>query len=185
MSAVRIFRVVVVLTLAVVPAAALAQSGQAEVTPAFEPVDFAVAVDPRADGWDTEALSEQAEAQLKRIAAWLAEVAAGGVDAVPSGDVATVVDQAFESPGFVPEELTARYQGPAFTVERGSVVARISATAAPRASGAPSAPSPGGWPATGRRGRTSSCTRSMPGRRGSRRWPTSRRRRVQAAASDR
>ncbi len=120
MSAVRISRIVVVLTLAVVPAAAFAQSGQAEITPAFEPVDFAVAVDPRADGWDTEALSEQAEAQLKRVAAWLAEVAAGGADAVPSGDMATVVDQAFESPGFVPDELTARYQGPAFTVERGS-----------------------------------------------------------------
>ena len=121
MSAVRIFRVVVVLTLAVVPAAALAQSGQAEITPAFEPVDFAVAVDPRADGWDTEALSEQAEAQLKRVAGWLAEVAAGGADAVPSGDVASVVDQAFESPGFVPGELAARYRGPAFAVESGSV----------------------------------------------------------------
>ena len=121
MSAVRIFRVVLVLTVAVAPAAASAQSRQAEVTPAFELENFAAAVDPRADGWDTEALSEQAEAQLKRVAAWLAEVAAGGADAVPSGDVASVVDRAFESPGFVPGELTARYRGTAFAVESGSV----------------------------------------------------------------
>ena len=120
MSAVRISRVVVVLTLAVVPAAALAQSGQAEVTPAFEPEDFAIAVDPRADGWGTEALSEQAEAQLKRVAGWLVEFAANGGDAAPSGEVGSVVDQAFESAGFVPGELAARYRGPAFTVESGS-----------------------------------------------------------------
>ena len=107
--------------LAVVPAEALAQSRQAEVTPAFETENFAAAVDPRADGWDTEALSEQAEAQLKSVAAWLVEVVAGGADAVPSGDVASVVDQAFESPGFVPGELTARYRGTAFAVESGSV----------------------------------------------------------------
>ena len=119
MSAVRIFRVVVVLTLAVVPAAALAQSGQAEVTPAFEPEDFAAAVDPRADGWDTEALSERAEAQLKRIAAWLVELAGDGDDAALSGDAGSVVDQAFESAGFVPESLAARYEGPAFTVRAG------------------------------------------------------------------
>ena len=120
MSAVWISRVVVVLTVAVAPAAALAQSGQAEVTPAFEPENFAAAVDPRADGWDTEALSEQAEAQLKRVAAWLVEVAGGESDRVRSGDVASVVDQAFESVGFVPEELSPRYRGPAFAVETGS-----------------------------------------------------------------
>lgn len=124
MSAVRILQVVVVLAVAVAPAAALAQSRQAEVTPAFEPENFAAAVDPRADGWDTEALSEQAEAQLKSVAAWLVEVAASGADAadaVRSGDVAAVVDQAFESPGLVPGEMTARYRGAAFTVESGSV----------------------------------------------------------------
>ena len=120
MSAVWISRVVVVLTVAVAPAAALAQSGQADVTPAFEPENFAAAVDPRADGWDTEALSEQAEAQLKRVAAWLVEVAGGESDRVRSGDVASVVDQAFESAGFVPEELSPRYRGPAFAVETGS-----------------------------------------------------------------
>ena len=121
MSAVRIFRVVVVLTVAVAPAAVLAQTGQAEVTPAFGPENFAAAVDPRADGWDTEALSEQAEAQLKSVAAWLADVAARGADAVPSGDVALVVDPAFESPGFVPGELTTRYEGTTFAVESGRV----------------------------------------------------------------
>ena len=121
MSAVRIFRVVLVLTVAFAPAAASAQSRQAEVTPAFGPENFAAAVDPRADGWDTEALSEQAEAQLKSVAAWLAEVAAGGADAVPSGDVSSVVDQAFESPGFVPGDLTARYRGTVLAVESGSV----------------------------------------------------------------
>ncbi|MCE2559164.1 MAG: VCBS repeat-containing protein, partial [Acidobacteria bacterium] len=115
-----ISRVVVVLTVAVAPAAALAQSGQADVTPAFEPENFAAAVDPRADGWDTEALSEQAEAQLKRVAAWLVEVAGGESDRVRSGDLASVVDQAFESAGFVPEELSPRYRGPAFAVETGS-----------------------------------------------------------------
>ncbi len=143
MSPVRIFRVVV-LAVALPPGAALAQSGQAEVVPAFGPENFAVAVDPRADGWDTEALSERAEAQLKKVAGWLAEVAAGGADAVPSGEVARVVDPGFESDGFVPSlrstasaragsraardgaaqapgELTARYRGPAFTVESGSV----------------------------------------------------------------
>ena len=120
MSAVWISRVVVVLTVAVAPAAALAQSGQADVTPAFEPENFAAAVDPRADGWDTEALSEQAEAQLKRVAAWLVEVAGGESDRVRSGDLASVVDQAFESAGFVPEELSPRYRGPAFAVETGS-----------------------------------------------------------------
>ncbi len=120
MSAVWISRVVVVLTVAVAPAAALAQSGQADVTPAFEPENFAAAVDPRADGWDTEALSEQAEGQLKRVAAWLVEVAGGESDRVRSGDVASVVDQAFESAGFVPEELSPRYRGPAFAVETGS-----------------------------------------------------------------
>ncbi|MDE2852276.1 MAG: VCBS repeat-containing protein [Acidobacteriota bacterium] len=117
----RIFRVVVVLTVAVAPAAVLAQTGQAEVTPAFGPENFAAAVDPRADGWDTEALSEQAEAQLKSVAAWLADVAARGADAVPSGDVASVVDPAFESPGFVPGELTTRYEGTTFAVESGRV----------------------------------------------------------------
>ncbi|MDE2923158.1 MAG: VCBS repeat-containing protein [Acidobacteriota bacterium] len=117
----RIFRVVVVLTVAVAPAAVLAQTGQAEVTPAFGPENFAAAVDPRADGWDTEALSEQAEAQLKSVAAWLADVAARGADAVPSGDVALVVDPAFESPGFVPGELTTRYEGTTFAVESGRV----------------------------------------------------------------
>jgi len=120
-SAVRIFRVVLVLTVAVAPAAASAQSRQAEVTPAFGPENLAAAVDPRADGWDTEALSEQAETQLKSVAAWLAEVAAGGADALPSGDVASVVDQAFESPGFVPGDLTARYEGTTFAVESGRV----------------------------------------------------------------
>ncbi len=120
MSAVWISRVVVVLTVAVAPAAALAQSGQADVTPAFEPENFAAAVDPRADGWDTEALSEQAEAQLKRVAAWLVEVAGGESDRLGSGDLASVVDQAFESAGFVPEELSPRYRGPAFAVETGS-----------------------------------------------------------------
>ena len=120
MSAVWISRVVVVLTVAVAPAAALAQSGQADVTPAFEPENFAVAVDPRADGWDTEALSEQAEAQLKRVAAWLVEVAGGESDRLGSGDLGSVVDQAFESAGFVPEELSPRYRGPAFAVETGS-----------------------------------------------------------------
>ena len=94
---------------------------RAEVIPAFAPEDFADAVDPRADGWDTEALSEQAEAQLKRVAGWLAEVAAGGGDAVPPGDVASVVDRAFESPGFVPGELSARYRGAVLAVESGSV----------------------------------------------------------------
>lgn len=93
----------------------------ADVTPAFEPENFAAAVDPRADGWDTEALSEQAEAQLERVAAWLVEAAAGGDVAVPSGDVASVVDRAFESAGFVPDEVVARYRGPSFTVESGSV----------------------------------------------------------------
>ncbi len=121
MSAVWISRVVVALTAAVLPAATLAQSRQAEVTPAFEPEDFAAAVDPRADGWDTEALSERAEAQLERVAAWLVEVAGGRAEAVASGDVASVVDQAFESPGFVPVELTSRYLGTAFAVESGSV----------------------------------------------------------------
>ena len=120
MSAVWISRVVVVLTVAVAPAAALAQRGQADVTPAFEPENFAAAVDPRADGWDTEALSEQAEGQLKRVAAWLVEVAGGESDRVRSGDLASVVDQAFESAGFVPEELSPRYRGPAFAVETGS-----------------------------------------------------------------
>ena len=108
------------LTVAVAPAAALAQSRQADITPAFEPENFAAAVDPRADGWDTEALSEQAEAQLKRVAAWLVEVSAGVADAVPSGDVTSVVDHAFESAGFVPDELIARYRGPAFAVETAS-----------------------------------------------------------------
>ncbi|MYA08935.1 MAG: VCBS repeat-containing protein [Holophagales bacterium] len=121
MSAVRIFRVVLVLAVAVAPSAASAQRGQAQVTPAFEPENFAAAVDPRADGWDTEALSEQAEAQLKSVAAWLADVAADGPDAVPSRDVASVVDQAFESSGFVPGELTARYRDTAFAVDSGSV----------------------------------------------------------------
>lgn len=121
MSAVRIFRVVLVLAVAVAPSAASAQRAQAQVTPAFEPENFAAAVDPRADGWDTEALSEQAEAQLKSVAAWLADVAADGPDALASGDVASVVDQAFESSGFVPGELTARYRGTAFAVDSGSV----------------------------------------------------------------
>ncbi len=120
MSAVWIFRVVVVLTVAVAPAAALAQSGQADVSPAFEPENFAAAVDPRADGWDTEALSEQAEAQLKRVAAWLVEVAGSESDRPGSGALASVVDQAFESAGFVPEELSPRYRGPAFAVATGS-----------------------------------------------------------------
>ena len=106
--------------MAVAPAVALAQTRQAEVTPAFEPENFAAAVDPRADGWDTEALSEQAEAQLKRVAAWLVEVAGGEGDRVGSGDVASVVDQTFESAGFVPGELSARYRGPAFAVETAS-----------------------------------------------------------------
>ncbi|MXW01253.1 MAG: VCBS repeat-containing protein [Holophagales bacterium] len=117
----RIFRVVLVLAVAVAPSAASAQRAQAQVTPAFEPENFAAAVDPRADGWDTEALSEQAEAQLKSVAAWLADVAADGPDALASGDVASVVDQAFESSGFVPGELTARYRGTAFAVDSGSV----------------------------------------------------------------
>ncbi len=94
---------------------------RAAVTPAFGPENHAAAVDPSADGWNTEALSEQAEAQLKRVAAWLADMVAGGADAVPFGDVASVVDQAFESPGFVPGELSARYRGAAFAVESGSV----------------------------------------------------------------
>ena len=106
--------------MAVVPAAALAQTRQAEVTPAFEPENFAAAVDPRADGWDTEALSEQAEAQLKRVALWLVQAAGGEGDRVRSGDVASVVDRAFESAGFVPDELSARYRGPAFAVETAS-----------------------------------------------------------------
>jgi len=122
----RILPAVLGLVVAVGPAAALAQGSasamqEATVTPAFEAENFAAAVDPRADGWDTEALSEQAEAQLKSVAAWLAEVAAGGADAMPSGDVASVVDQAFESPGFVPGELIARYRGTTFVVESGNV----------------------------------------------------------------
>ena len=106
--------------MAVAPAAALAQARQAEVTPAFEPENFAAAVDPRADGWDTEALSEQAEAQLKRVALWLVEAAGGEGDRVRSGDLASVVDQTFESAGFVPDELSVRYRGPAFAVETAS-----------------------------------------------------------------
>lgn len=95
---------------------------QAQVTPAFEDENFADAVDPRADGWDTEALSEQAEALLKRVAAWLAEIAAGDADAVPSAEIVSVVDQDFESAGFVPTgSSSARYRGPAFVVESGSV----------------------------------------------------------------
>ncbi len=92
---------------------------RATVTPAFEPENFAAAVDPRADGWDTEALSERAEAQLERVAAWLVGPLAGGADAVPPGDVASVVDPAFESAGFVPDEAIARYRGPAFAVDTG------------------------------------------------------------------
>lgn len=121
----RILAAVLGLVVAVGPAAALAQSRasateEATVTPAFEAENFANAVDPRTDGWDTEALSEQAEAQLKRVAAWLVEVAGGESDPLRSGDVASVVDQAFESAGFVPDELTARYRGPGFAVDAGN-----------------------------------------------------------------
>ena len=119
MSAVRIFRVVVVLAVAVAPAAALAQSEQAEVTPAFGAEDFAAAIDPRADGWDSEALSEQAEAQLKRVAAWLVDAASGEADAVAATDLESVVDDRFASAGFVSDELSARYRGPVFAVDSG------------------------------------------------------------------
>ena len=128
----RILPAVLGLVVAVGPAAALAQSRasatqEATVTPAFEPENFANAVDPRADGWDTEALSEQAEAQLRRVAAWLVEVAGGESDSLRPGDVASVVDQAFESAGFSPDELTARYRGPVLAVESGSVSGTASA----------------------------------------------------------
>ncbi len=115
----RVSRIVVPLIVAAAPVAAVGQNRQAEVTPAFEPENYAAAVDPRADGWDSEALSEQAEAQLKTVAAWLAEMAARGAAAVPSRDVRAVVDEAFESPGFVSLELTARYRDTSFLVERG------------------------------------------------------------------
>ena len=121
----RILPAVLGLVVAVGPAAALAQSRasatqEATVTPAFEAENFAAAVDPRADGWDTEALSEQAEAQLKRVAALLVEVAGDESALARSGDVSSVVHQAFESAGFVPDQVIARYRGPAFAVDSGS-----------------------------------------------------------------
>ena len=91
------------------------RSAAVETSPAFEPENFAAAVDPRADGWDTEALSEQAEAQLGRIAAWLVD----GADAVSRGALAEVVAERFETRSFAPDGLSERYQGPAFTVEVG------------------------------------------------------------------
>ncbi len=112
-------------TVAVIVAAAFAVSGVgaqdrgsapgvAETSPAFASGNFAAAVDPRADGWDSEALSERAEAQLKRVAAWLGNGAA-------AADVVTeVVDERFETTGFVPDDLLERYRGPVFGVERGN-----------------------------------------------------------------
>ena len=98
-----------------------AAGGQAAVTPAFEAEDFAAAVDPRADGWDTEALSEQAEVQLKLVAAWLVDLASGAREAVAAADVNAVVDGRFETAGFVPDQRNERYSGPAFGVTSGPV----------------------------------------------------------------
>ena len=92
-----------------------AAAAAVETSPAFGPENFAAAVDPRADGWDSEALSEQAEAQLKRIAGWLV----GGVAAVSLDALDEAVDETFETRGFVPDELIERYSGPAFTVTTG------------------------------------------------------------------
>ncbi len=92
-----------------------AAAAAVETSPAFGPENFAAAVDPRADGWDSEALSEQAEAQLKRIAGWLV----GGVAAVSLDALDEAVDETFETRGFVPDELSERYTGATFAVSVG------------------------------------------------------------------
>ncbi len=92
-----------------------AAAAAVETSPAFGPQNFAAAVDPRADGWDSEALSEQAEAQLKRIAGWLE----GGVASVSLDALDEAVDETFETRGFVPGELSERYAGATFTVSVG------------------------------------------------------------------
>ena len=118
-----------VLTAALAGGAAAAAAAQAQapvpdratVTPAFAPEDFAAAVDPRADGWDTEALTERAEAQLDRVAGWLLDLAFDPEEAASAADMRSVVDARFESPGFVAGELDWRARGPAFSVASGRV----------------------------------------------------------------
>ncbi len=105
---------------AAAPAQERASVGRsAEVQPAFASENFAAAVDPRADGWDSEALSEQAEAQLYRVAVWIVRLASGAEREISAGDLAAVVDAGFETTGLLPAELALRQRGAAFTVRRG------------------------------------------------------------------
>ncbi len=124
----RILPAFVGLAAALVPAAAAQHQASpardAAVTPAFAAEDFAAAVDPRTDGWDSEARSEQAEAQLKLVAGWLVRLASGGTDADIADELAAVVDGDFETRGLVPGDLTERYAGGTFAVARGVAAAR-------------------------------------------------------------